>query len=52
MTDPGTFVQSYEHAQKEITEKIGVPEELVTKIYQMYKNSQHKRITAPQAEIT
>ena len=36
---------------KEISQKIDVGEDLVTKIYQMYKNSQHKRITAPQAEI-
>ena len=36
----------------EISKKIGIEEETVTKIYQMYKNSQHKRITAPQAEIT
>ena len=36
---------------QEISEKIRVEEELVAKIYQMYKNSEHKRITAPQAEI-
>ena len=36
----------------EIAKKIDVKEDVVAKIYQMYKNSQHKRITAPQAEIS